>query len=882
MTAWRKGYHKNEKSGKVRSPGTVVEEISRTLGTLFEPSAVVELRAFYGSTVVSGYFDDHETLVEYAQKLDKQGYAVYVTLNEVDPALLARAGNKVNRHPKATTSDDSIRRRWWLPVDFDPVRPADISSTGQEKKAALLRAREVRDYLAEQSWPEPVVGDSGNGGHLLYWVYLPNDRESLELVKGVLEALSFKFSDGAVSVDTTTANASRVWKLYGTTARKGDDVAERPHRSSKLLKIPDETTVVGGEKLAEIARMKPEPPRAAGGSRKRNGNDEGGKEFDLAGWIDAHGVPIKREGPWGGNVGGYRYVLEECPWNGHTDNAAYIVQFGNGAVAAGCQHHSCTGYKWRDLREHFEPGAYERDGHESAGASYSDTAPEENWDTPIPLPEGLPHVEPFDLEMLPSPLRGWIADIAERMQIPPDFCAAGAVVVAGSLVGRKIGIHPKRHDDWLVVPNLWGAIVGRPAMLKSPALAEIMKPLERLVAEAREAHERALSIHEREVAMSGAEAKAREKDLDAAAREAVKTGDRFKLEEAASKRQEAGEPEKPTQRRYKTEDPTVEKLCELLIANPWGLLVHRDELSGWLRNLEKQGREGDRALYLEGWNGTGSYEVDRVGRGSLYIYALCISILGGIQPGPLAAYVWEATQTGEGNDGLLQRFQVLVWPDAPERWRNVDRYPDASAKNRAFEVMRRLDTITAEEFGAASGDEDAIPAVRFTPAAQKEFDDFRDELESKLRGGELSSPMEAHLAKYRSLFPSLALLFAVMDHVDGHDAGGAVSRESALRAWAWCQYLESHAHRLYFCAEDPRMEGARTLLRKIRAGDVQDGSTVREIYRGRHWSRLTNSEEATAAAKVLEDYGWLRIEIRKTGGRPTQQVRLHPDLMIEA
>jgi hypothetical protein len=866
------------------SAATAGTQIIGAVGTLFEPSAVVELRAFSGRCTVSGYFDDHEALVKQAHKLDEQGYAVYVTLNEVDPALLARAANKVNRYPKATTSDMNILRRRWLPVDFDPVRPADISSTDEEKKAALLRAQEVRGYLAERGWPEPVVGDSGNGAHLLYSVDLPNDRENLELVTGVLEALSFKFSEGTASVDTTTANAARIWKLYGTTARKGDDTEERPHRASKLLKAPGEIQIVSGELLLELARSKPQQPRAErnGDSGARSGV---GGEWDLAGWLAAYGVPVKREGPWGANSGGYRYVLEECPWNGHTDNAAYLVQFGNGAIAAGCHHNSCQGYGWRELREHFEPGAYERNGSRS---SYSSEPDDGNafWEEPVALPEGLPPVMNFDLQMLPSPLRGWITDVAERMQIPPDFCAAGAVVVAGSLIGRKFGIigrkfgiSPKRHDDWIVVPNLWGAAVGRPAMLKSPALAEIMKPLDRLVAEAREEYEREYAAYEREASMHRAEAKAREKDLEAA-REAVKSGDRSKLEKAADRQRDAGGPEEPEPRRYKTEDPTVEKLCDLLISNPQGILVHRDELSGWLRSLDKQGRESDRSLYLEAWNGTGSYEVDRIGRGSLYVPALCVSILGGIQPGPLSSYVWEATQGAEGNDGLLQRFQLLVWPDSPKTWRNVDRYPDSVQKNRAFEVIVKLDALTAEGFGAVAEDEDAIPTIRFTWEAQAEFDAFREGLEHKLRSGELSGALEAHLAKYRSLFPALALLFAAMDYVDGQSSQGTVSQECALRAWAWCEYLESHARRLYSSAEDPAMEGARALLQKIEAGDVADGASGREVYR-RQWSRLTTPEEFTAAASVPEAYGWIRLETVKTGGRSTTKLHLHPGLRGE-
>ena len=215
-------------------------EICLVLRVLFEPGDVAELRAFKDRTITSGYFDNFEELAEQAAKLDSKGFAVYVTLNPTEPALLARAHNRVKSHPKATTSDTNIIRRRWLPVDLDPVRPANVSSTDEEKQTAVHRAREIREHLGEQGWPEPVLGDSGNGAHLLYKIDLPNDRENLELVKGVLGTLAFKFSDQAVSVDTSTANAARIWKLYGTTARKGDHTEARPHRRSRVLEIPEE------------------------------------------------------------------------------------------------------------------------------------------------------------------------------------------------------------------------------------------------------------------------------------------------------------------------------------------------------------------------------------------------------------------------------------------------------------------------------------------------------------------------------------------------------------------------------------------------------------------------------------------------------------------
>jgi hypothetical protein len=245
------------------------------------------------------------------------------------------------------------------------------------------------------------------------------------------------------------------------------------------------------------------------------------------------------------------------------------------------------------------------------------------------LPEGLPPVASLDPVMIPKPLRGWAVDVSERMQIPLDFAATGAVVVAGSLIGRKRGIYPKRFDDWLVVPNLWGALVGRPSLMKSPALGEDMKPLGRLVAEAYKAFEKATESYEMEAMVAEAAKAALKGELKEAAKEAASSRDRSKLDEIASRSKDIIKvPEKPISRRYKTEDATVEKISEILLENPKGILVHRDELSGWLSNLEKQGREGDRAFYLESWNGTGSFAVDRIGRGSLHIPALCLSILG--------------------------------------------------------------------------------------------------------------------------------------------------------------------------------------------------------------------------------------------------------------
>lgn len=506
-----------------------------------------------------------------------------------------------------------------------------------------------------------------------------------------------------------------------------------------------------------------------------------------------------------------------------------------------------------------------------AGCDLGKTEVMEEWPEPIPLPEGLPAVKPLHPEMIPLPLRGWLMDIADRMQIPPDFSAAAAIVALGSIIGRGCGIYPKRHDDWLVVPNLWGAVVGRPSLMKTPAVSEAHRHLVRLESEARERYleeEKAFEI-DKEVLKITRAAIADE------LKKAVKSGRSDKVEEARA-RLAALATEEPKRQRFQTQDGTVEKIGELLNENPRGLLVNRDELIGWFRSLDRDGREGDRAFYLEAWNGNRGFTYDRIGRGTLDIAALCVSIFGAITPGPLASYVYQANRGGNGDDGLLQRFQVFVWPDAPAEWKNVDRFPDTIEKNRAWEIFKAL---SGEIPGAVTEEGAAIPALRFSAGGQEIFDAWRHDLEMRLRSDHgLSPAMESHLTKYRKLMPALALVFHLVKVADGTEPG-PVTERAALKAAAWCDYLESHAKRIYGGAMTQGVEAAREIVRHIRRGAIKEGATVREIWRPQ-WSRLTSSEEVKAGLQVLEEYDWLNLEKANTRGRPTERIRLNPRMEV--
>ena len=508
--------------------------------------------------------------------------------------------------------------------------------------------------------------------------------------------------------------------------------------------------------------------------------------------------------------------------------------------------------------------------HFSDTGTYRDTnnppKDEGAWPLPQEIPCSLLPVEPFGYELLPSSLRQWVRDIAERMQCPPDFPAVGAMVALSSVIGRKACIKPKRYDDWQVVPNLWGAIVGRPGVMKSPALSEVMKPLDRLQIIASDLHAEAMRDHGIKEKMEGMSGKASE----AKAQKLITAGKRNEAEQVLMDAADAEGLKPPALRRYKVTDATVESLGEILIENPWGTLAYRDELNGLLRSLDKEGQEGARAFYLQGYDGNQGYTFDRIMRGrNLHIPAVCISMLGGIQPGKIQAYIHDAMSGGAGDDGLLQRFGMLVWPDVEGEWRNVDRWPDTDAKNIAYETFQRLDAV--QPGVDAEGQESPIP-YKFSGEAQGIFEAWRLEYETDLRSGDHHPAMESHLAKYRKLVPAVALVCTLAD------GESEVSEDSLLRSIAWSTYLKTHALRAYAAGARPATDGAKALLAKIVDGKVTDGFTTRDVYL-KGWAKLSEPNDVHAAASMLCDLDHLRRvekEPSEKGGRPSTSYQINP------
>ena len=411
---------------------TVPSVIAQSLHALLEPDQIVELRILNSKTGTSrytenltGYFDtDH--IEEAAQAVAGVASATgfYWTLNPVKPALHARAYNRIKKAEKGgSTGDHEIIYRRWLLIDLDPCRPAGISATDAEKATSKIMAQQVRDYLKERAWPNPVVIDSGNGFHLLYRIQLPSDDAGL--VERVLKALDKRFSDTFVKIDVTNSNASRISKLPGTPACKGDSTPSRPHRMSKLVQVPEVLEVVPTVLLEELAG----PVEAKGDTKATIGST-----FDLPAFMSAHFPDATGPDPWESKAGtGRIWVFKSCPWRDGDGTSASIRQHPNGAISASCQHDNCPGSKttgnhWRELRERFDPPS------DNNGGTWPDDPQEpllQEWVHPtLPLPPSLPRIITYGAgEFLdrPIPEAQWLIPGLIPLGVPTVLASKGGI-----------------------------------------------------------------------------------------------------------------------------------------------------------------------------------------------------------------------------------------------------------------------------------------------------------------------------------------------------------------------------------------------------------------------------------------------------------------------
>ena len=421
---------------------TDANEIIHALRLWFQAGDVFEVRVldavsadYRREHIESGYFDyEHISAVPEALKRLLSFRGVYVTVNPVNPDLLARAVNRLRpagRNP--TTADTDIVRRRWLLIDCDPRRASGVSSSNSEHDFALAKAREIRDGLSSLGWADPIMTDSGNGAQLMYRIDLPADDG--ELVRRVIGEIA-KASSEQVAIDTSVHNPARIWRLPGTMNCKGDSIPERPHRMARILEEPEDIVSVSREQMHDIVSYQNEAPLA-------DVPDDEWKHtmpaFDLDSWIAQYCPELGSPQPW---KGGRKWIFPVCPFNeAHTNKSAVLIQEPSGAVAFKCHHNGCSGNDWRALRELREPGCYDRREEANSDVDLSGILKPnriEKQEKEAPL---FPNPGPVPDKLLSIP--GFIDDVVKlSMQSAPYpnrvLSFTGALALLAFLVGRKV------------------------------------------------------------------------------------------------------------------------------------------------------------------------------------------------------------------------------------------------------------------------------------------------------------------------------------------------------------------------------------------------------------------------------------------------------------
>ena len=491
-----------------------------------------------------------------------------------------------------------------------------------------------------------------------------------------------------------------------------------------------------------------------------------------------------------------------------------------------------------------------------------------DWADLQPLPPKFRPAPAMNPDILPPSIAGYVSDCAKRMRIPAEMIATPMLVALGSVFGKKVCVQPRGKDPtWIEYPNLWGASILPPAMLKSPSLNAAMKFIS-------EIETKAQREHAKDMAEWDSEERVRKLDIklqEAKAKIALKSGDRMGARQQLDR---INEVKPPVRKRYLISDATPEARLEILCDNPNGVLLLRDELDGHIAQLKKDGYENARAQELQFFDGHQDYSDDRIKRGSHIAEGPRMALYGNLQPAKIEKYLMEMHKGGS-DDGYLQRMlQMAVQPTIAEEFELLDTRPDLGAEELARKLFQAANSMSLNRHPLTRRVQPRV--LKFEPKAQEECDQFLVALENKLRSGGIRNPaIAAHVGKYRGTLPKLALIMALAENPNAT----SISLTAFRQALELLIFYREHAKRIYAGVMRYELVSAYELLDRIKKGQLHDGFNPREDIQRRDWPKLHSSGEIEAAIELLEQHGYVKLVEEHTKGRPKRIVRIHPELI---
>ena len=575
------------------------------------------------------------------------------------------------------------------------------------------------------------------------------------------------------------------------------------------------------------------------------------------------------------NKSEYEVAFEvDCAFNQGHKKKSIIAKLVNGGFFYKCQGSSCSGNDWEELKKLLP----------SASVVVPNEVTTGDWDSePLPIKK-TQQVPELPVDLIPPSIRPYCKDLQGNLGASMDFIFPPLIALLSSILGRKVRMHPKRFDkSWVVVPNIFCMSIGGPGSKKSPALSQVMALLKPLEKKARDEYESALTDYNLAKASLDTKIDGAKAALKLATKAQKNISSAEKFYESLMKKVEAP----PVEKRYKVMDATIEIVAVLVESNPSGLAVYIDELSSLFANFKKAGREVDRTFYLTSANGNESYMVDRIGRESVYIEGLCLSIIGTVQPEVLKKHMQHMKKT-IGEDGTFQRFQFMLVPESIER-KDQDKPVNKSLVTRMERLVQKFDNeLQIPHFASVneiSKNDDGSINFNFDDDAQPVFFEWKSSIDEKTVDQSLPASIQAHYAKLPSLMPSIAVILFMMEWADSGSEFVQVNnfvrvqKQHAIGAAAVCDYLEKHMLKVYEMDDNPRVKGAEALLEKIRDKKVGESFKRNAVVKN-NWEYLSTTSSVDDAIRVLVEHGWLKILQQPSssgkGGRPSETIIVHP------
>ncbi len=473
-----------------------------------------------------------------------------------------------------------------------------------------------------------------------------------------------------------------------------------------------------------------------------------------------------------------------------------------------------------------------------------------------PVRPPAPVMSEADLDEIFGIWAAWIRSAADAKNAPIDYVSLTLLSTASAAIGNSRWASP--WDGWKEPPVLWAMLVGDPSAGKSPALDSVLDPVKDIERSLSEDYRRARVDWEAKNELASLALAQWKSDAKSALIEGV---------EPPAKPPEADAGNPPVRERIIITDITTEKVADLLSSTWRGLLLARDELSGWLSSMDRYNGGGDRAFWLEA-NGGRSYAVDRKNNPEpIIVDHLSVAIVGGTQPDRLSDLLIKTS-----DDGLLARFMV-VFPDPVPLSRPSQGLNDQQMID-AINRLRGLPHVVCEKGGKRPS------LVHFNEAAANILHQFR----KQCREWEVDAAglFKSHIGKMPGLVVRIANVLAHLDWAatDNPQSPEQIEAHHVGRACDFVgDYLRKHAFRAYGTSKlSPEVEGAKVIADIIQTEGIRLFK-VRDIHhRGR--SGLSSANHVRAALKVLIDADWVREVKTETGGRPSISYEVNPKLEV--